>query len=319
MKRLIEKVDNKVLNISKELNRPALDQFIKELDESPQEFNITEGQLKTLKQFYDEGYINFDESFLKLPSLYYVSDRSDNIKNFAYTTRVISIISDDKQLKELYKSNKQNESEIKQLRTEIQKELKPENNGNYIYSTSKIREIVNDFDGRYKRLSKQQSDTSENEKEDWSNLRSDIEKLAARIYELMKNDRQRHRFEEANINDIETLYAAAKEAMSSSGENKAPREIQFGDSQFKDRINNKLDKAEDLANSSGNKLNIEYLSAKEIIDMLGEQQSQPQQNNKQNKEPVTIYKKKSGGYQTKDGTPVTVSEIEVEHYVGHPI
>ena len=80
MKRLIEKVDNKVLNISKELNRPALDQFIKELDESPQEFNITEGQLKTLKQFYDEGYINFDESFLKLPSLYYVSDRSDNIK-----------------------------------------------------------------------------------------------------------------------------------------------------------------------------------------------------------------------------------------------
>lgn len=333
MRKLIEKVDNKVLRQAKTINRDALQSFVNDLDASPTNYEITVDQLNTLKNFYDDSYINFDEPFLKLTSLY-GADRKDNIKNFAYTTRILSIITNDTELNNLYKSNKANKEQVEQLRSELKSQLDPAQNNNYVFSTSKIREIVNDFDGRYKRLS---AITPQDTKLDTSDIEDSWQLFALQVWKLLSNvnnnklESNKKKYAEANISSeyrklIENCIIIIMNALQ-VGDGKS---IQANDIRDIDNIQtqiNTLLKANEIKSSQISNINIDDLITLISTKDNKEQPKQPEQEKQQSR--YMVYKSKSGGAKDingnpvllydKDGNPVTLAQTEVEHYVGNSV
>ena len=335
MIKLIEKVDNKVLKQAQTYKYDNLLDFVNELNQSSSNYEITTDQLNTLNNFYNESYISLDEPFLRIPELY-GSDRKDNIKNFAYTVRILSIITNPKELDELYKSNKYSG---KLDTSDIEDSWQ-------LFALQVWKLLANPDNGKLQSNKKRYSE---------ANISSEYRKLIENCIIIITNALQAGDGKSIKAEDIydtdnirgqiNTLLKAngikSSQISSINNEKSITTLKQYITQQLDPAKNNNYIPSTSRIREIVEKCDgyykrfskltseIDDLEIDDLIDYIsnGENQEQPEQKKKQSR--YMVYKSKSGGVKDingqpvllydKDGNPITLAQTEVEHYVGNSV
>ena len=271
-------------------------QFLDFLHRNADTFGITPEQINFLKDEEQNKKITLGQNptpFLLIPALY-SGDRQNSITNFSYTVRILERILVDDAVNKL----------IKYYQVEPDKEYqfngKPQKPEDIIQATIKsihpsdkdlvASTIIREYIGKMDQAFNDKEAQSKQKKDDWSKLTQDVEKLAARIYELNKNTREKERFEKANIDDIENLNQAAINAITDS-DDRAPTKIMMpndDNGEFTAKINRLLNDAQDKAEAENRPFNIGNLSAQSIINLWGNRQEQKPEEQKSKTREIAV-------------------------------
>ena len=311
-KRVVEKLTNNQISqnltginrrINVETSKAA--QLLNNLNKSQTDYDITPNQFKIIEDEINNGKLTGDESFLQQNALYSDGSRQNNTTAFQYTVKALERFYGNKAVENmlrfygikdgsteyLYKSAK------KMSAREIIEKTKQIVDGIPSYQT--IRTAIDDMD---RALGKSKESEKDKQNRDWSKLRTDVERLAARIYELSNNERYADIFKQnENITDIETLRMGAEASLENTS---SPNYMQFPED-FKKSVNAKITKAENNAIKKGDRFSINDLSAQEIVNMLGETQQQQDKPKKQRRKGI-VYQNPDGSYTDAKGNPVQI-------------